>query len=521
MFLILNPIVSSTLDYLFLVNFYISYQNFCLFFQLWDLFPEITLLFFLAFSLVSLLNDTEQSASQYYRWVIYFIIVLLIICLTPSNETTILLSFTLINCWYTKMSKLMIISLTIVILFIAKNKLLLGNDLKCMVELPIVIGFAVLFMLFLTSTYDFFGVYLSLEGLSLTLYVLSGMLNKSVVSIESAIKYFALGSIASGILLFGASYLFGIVGSLDFLEVQLFLSNSLQSFDLLWELKLSILCILLGLFFKLSAFPCHWWVADVYEGVWTPVTAFFAVVVKVSLFLFFFRLMFNVLFSVLFIIQPIILFITIGSMFIGTFGALKQVRIKRFIAYASISQVGFILLGVSTGSLSGLIASFIYLLVYVVMSILFFTLILNTEHIVTKKNIIYLSELYCFSIYSPKFAKYFAVVLFSMAGIPPMGGFVSKLLIYVVAIEAKLDFIVSFSLILSLVSTYYYLNFVHYLWFVKFNVLRLYFFRLTIGLTLWLDLTAIFLLFFIVILDLFVKSPVSYLALSCVWPFIF
>lgn len=131
------------------------------------------------------------------------------------------------------MSKLMIISLTIVILFIAKNKLLLGNDLKCMVELPIVIGFAVLFMLFLTSTYDFFGVYLSLEGLSLTLYVLSGMLNKSVVSIESAIKYFALGSIASGILLFGASYLFGIVGSLDFLEVQLFLSNSLQSFDLL------------------------------------------------------------------------------------------------------------------------------------------------------------------------------------------------------------------------------------------------------------------------------------------------
>lgn len=173
--------------------------------------------------------------------------------------------------------------------------------------------------------------------------------------------------------------------------------------------------------------------------------------------------MFNVLFSVLFILQPIFIFITIGSMFIGTFGALKQVRIKRFIAYASISQVGFILMGLSTGTLSGLVASFIYLLVYVLMSILFFVLILNTEHVVTKKNIIYLSELYCFSMYSPKFAKYFAVVLFSMAGIPPMGGFISKLLIYVVAIEAKLDFIVSFSLILSLVSTYYYLNFVHYL----------------------------------------------------------
>lgn len=150
-------------------------------------------------------------------------------------------------------------------------------------------------------------------------------------------------------------------------------------------------------------------------------------------------------------------------MFVGTFGALKQVRIKRFIAYASISQVGFILLGVSTCSLSGLIASIVYLLIYVVMSLIFFILLLNTEHIVTKKNIIYLSELYCFSIYSPKFAKYLAVVLFSMAGIPPLGGFIGKLFIYVVAIEAKLDLVVFFSLLLSILSTYYYLNFVHYL----------------------------------------------------------
>jgi NADH-quinone oxidoreductase subunit N len=124
-------------------------------------------------------------------------------------------------------------------------------------ELPIVIGFSVLFMFLLTSTYDFFGVYLALEGLSLTLYVLAGILNQSVISIESAVKYFSLGAISSGVLLFGISYLFGLVGSLDFLEVQLFLSTSIQSFSLLLELKVSVLCILLGLFFKLSAFPCH------------------------------------------------------------------------------------------------------------------------------------------------------------------------------------------------------------------------------------------------------------------------
>lgn len=124
-------------------------------------------------------------------------------------------------------------------------------------EFPIVIGFSVLFIFLLTSTYDFFGVYLALEGLSLTLYVLAGILNKSVISMESAVKYFSLGAISSGVLLFGISYLFGLVGSLDFLEVQLFLSASIQSFSLLLELKVSVLCILLGLFFKLSAFPCH------------------------------------------------------------------------------------------------------------------------------------------------------------------------------------------------------------------------------------------------------------------------
>jgi NADH-quinone oxidoreductase subunit N len=201
-------------------------------------------------------------------------------------------------------------------------------------------------------------------------------------------------------------------------------------------------------------------------------------------------------------------------MFVGTFGALKQVRIKRFIAYASISQVGFILLGLSACSLSGLMASLVYLFIYVVMSLLFFTIILNTEHVVTKRNVIYLSELYCFSIYSPKFAKYLTVVLFSMAGIPPLGGFVGKLVIYVVAMDAGLDIVVLFSLILSIISTYYYLNFIHYLWFVKFNVLRLYFFNLTFLLNAFLDLMAVFLVFFIGFFSYLSNLTIS-LALSC------
>jgi len=172
---------------------------------------------------------------------------------------------------------------------------------------------------------------------------------------------------------------------------------------------------------------------------------------------------YNVFFNFLFVLQPIFIFVAVGSMIVGTFGALKQVKIKRFIAYASISQVGFLMLGVASCSLGGFISSIIYLFLYALMSLAFFILMLNIEHVVTKKNVIYLSEFYCFSLYNTSMAKYLAVVLFSMAGIPPLGGFICKLLVYISAIDAKLDTVVFFSLVLSLISTYYYLNFIHYI----------------------------------------------------------
>ena len=155
---------------------------------------------------------------------------------TGNNEVSLLFGFSLINCWFTKLSKIVILILTLIVLYISKNRLISESAFNCAIEFPLVIGFSVLFMFFLTSTYDFFGIYLALEGLSLTLYVLAGILNQSIISVESAIKYFSLGAISSGILLFGISFLFGIVGSLDFLEVQLFLGTSSQNFVLFFEI---------------------------------------------------------------------------------------------------------------------------------------------------------------------------------------------------------------------------------------------------------------------------------------------
>jgi NADH-quinone oxidoreductase subunit N len=232
------------------------------------LLPECSLLFYLLYGLLSVSNDRENGFLQYYRWLSFFIVLLIIICVTApyslKDQTVLLFGFTLINCWYTKVSKVVILVLTVATLYVSKTRMVLNSKLTAS-EFPLVIGFSIFFLFVLTSTYDFFGVYLALEGLSLTLYVLAAILNYSVISVEAAIKYFSLGAVASGILLYGVSLLFGIVGSLDFLSVQLFLGS--QDFNSLWEVRFSLILILFGFFFKLSAFPCHWWVADVYEGV--------------------------------------------------------------------------------------------------------------------------------------------------------------------------------------------------------------------------------------------------------------
>lgn len=296
------------------------------------------------------------------------------------------------------------------------------------VDFPMLIGFAVFFLLLLNSSYDFFGVYLSLEGLSLTLYVLAISLIQSTVSIEATTKYFSLGALSTGILLWGLSILYNQIGCLDFLEIQLFLVNSIKIFDELAEIKFAFSLLLVSFFFKAGSFPMHIWVADVYEGIWTPMTAFFAIVVKVGIFLFLIRILFNTSFGILYFFQPVLIFMAVGSVTIGSLGALKQVKIKRFLAYASINQVGFLILALSCCNLLGLLAILLYLSIYSTMSVILFTVIINSYHILTEKNITYLSDFYDFSKFNKKSSNHLILVILSMAGLPPTGGFIGKVI---------------------------------------------------------------------------------------------
>jgi NADH-quinone oxidoreductase subunit N len=432
--------------------------------------------------------------------------------------TKILLGFTWINCFYTTFSKLIIISLSILVFWISKNKLKNSLNLICIIEFPLIISFSLLFMFLLCSSYDFFGVYLSIEGLSLTLYVLAGILYKNILSIESTIKYFSLGAISSGFLLLGISFIYALIGSLDFLEIQIFL-GSFQVVSHLVEVKFGFLFLLIGFLFKISAFPFHVWIVDVYEGVFTPITAFFAIVVKVCLVLFFIRLIFNLMFNIIFLFQPVIIFSSVGSIIFGSIGALKQMRIKRFIAYTSINQIGFILLGISSCNFLGLISSIMYIILYSIMSIIFFTLLLNTEHVLNKRNMVYLSDLYHFSLYNNNNSKALIITLLSMGGIPPFAGFFGKLFLYFSIIESRLDSLLFISLLVSIISSYYYLNFIRYILFEKLINHKLYYFIKQSKFNLLLKIFSIFLILFMFLLPQIFSIIIS-LSLSCAWPLI-
>ena len=488
-----------------------------------DLSLEIILVVFIFYNLVALFNDENASIFQYHKWLICFYFLFFIVLLKVLNVNIVgsklTFGFSWLSSYYVLISKLTVLGLTILVLWIIQRKVQAFLNSNNFVEFPIVLGFSVLFMFLLLSSYDFVSTYLTLEGLSLTLYVLAILLNQGIVSVESAIKYFSLGAISSGSLILGISILFGFVGSTDFLDIQTFLGSQ-NSLHFSSEIIVSILLILFAFFFKISAFPCHVWVADVYEGIWSPVTVFFAIVIKVCLILVFLQLVFDIFFNVLIFFQPTFILVSLGSMIVGSLGALKQVRIKRFLAYTSINQIGFILLGIASCSFMGLLTAIMYLSLYIVMNLIFFSVFLHVEHAIVKKNVIYLSDLYGISYYSKESSIHLAITILSMAGLPPLGGFIGKLFIYFSAIEARLDFSLIITLAVSILSTYYYLNFVRYIFFEKRSEYKLYYYIKNAKLTFFLRIFSIFLVSFPIFLSIYFDFFIK-MSFSCIWPFIY
>ena len=331
-------------------------------------------------------------------------------------------------------------------------------------EYPVLVLFATLGMMMMISANDFMSLYLGLELQSLSLYVLAAYQRDSLKSTEAGLKYFVLGSLASGMLLYGVSLLYGFAGTTSFDALaNVFAGGHGHGVKPGLGIIAGLVFVLAGLSFKISAVPFHMWAPDVYEGAPTPVTSFFAVAPKIAALCLLVRVMVGPFADLVEQWRQVIEFIALGSMFVGAFAAVIQTNIKRLMAYSSIGHVGFILVGIAAGTDMGIQGVLIYLAIYLFMNVGAFAVILSMRQ--KGRMVENIHDLAGLSKTNPVMAFVMAVLMFSMAGIPPLAGFWGKFYVFMAAIEAHLYTLAILGVLSSVVSTYYYLRIVKIMYF--------------------------------------------------------
>ena len=329
-------------------------------------------------------------------------------------------------------------------------------------EFPVLIVFAVLGMMLMVSANDLISLYLGIELQSLALYVLAAIRRDSVRSAEAGLKYFVLGALSSGILLYGMTLVYGFAGSTGFDDLAAVFAAGAEEGTPIGVI-IGLVFIIAGLAFKVSAVPFHMWTPDVYEGAPTPVTAFFAVAPKIAAMALFVRVMLEPFGGLFDQWQQVIWFISLASMILGAFAAIGQTNIKRLMAYSSIGHMGFVLVGLAAGNETGVKAILLYLTIYLFMNVGTFACILAMRR--QDRMVEDIDQLAGLSRTNPKMALALAIFMFSMAGIPWMAGFFGKLYVFLAAIEAELYTLAVVGLLSSVVAAFYYLRIVKLMYF--------------------------------------------------------
>ena len=326
-------------------------------------------------------------------------------------------------------------------------------------EYPVLVLFAALGMMMMVSANDLMSLYVGLELASLSLYVTAAFARDDLRSTEAGLKYFTLGALASGLLLYGASLAYGYAGTTRFDGI----AEALQAGPPSMGLIVGLSFIAAGLAFKVSAVPFHMWTPDVYEGAPTPVTALFSVAPKAAAIALFLRVMAGPFAPVLAKWQQIIVLISIASMLVGAFAAIAQSNIKRLMAYSSIGHVGYALIGLAAGDEAGIRGVLVYTAIYVVMNLGAFGCIvaLRRDGVARER----VEDFAGLARSAPLLALAMAVFMFSMAGIPPLAGFFGKLYVFVAAVNAGLWLLAVIGVLASVVSAFYYLRIVKVMYF--------------------------------------------------------
>ncbi|MEQ8967172.1 MAG: NADH-quinone oxidoreductase subunit NuoN [Azospirillaceae bacterium] len=327
-------------------------------------------------------------------------------------------------------------------------------------EYPVLFVFATLGMLMMISANDLISLYIGLELQSLSLYVVAAFRRDTLRSTEAGLKYFVLGALSSGMLLYGASLVYGFAGTTDFtLLAEAFTGDETPALGLI----VGIVFVAAGLAFKVSAVPFHMWTPDVYEGAPTSVTAFFAAAPKVAAVALFVRVMVGPFGDLVAQWQQIVVVTSLLSMALGAFAAINQTNIKRLMAYSSIGHIGYALVGLAAGTPEGVRGVMIYMAIYLAMNIGTFACILTMR--INGRMVEGIDDLAGLSRSNPMLAVVLAIFMFSMAGIPPLAGFFGKLYVFMAAIESGLYVLAVVGVLTSVVACFYYIRIVKLMFF--------------------------------------------------------
>src|ERR1700742_1033630 len=333
----------------------------------------------------------------------------------------------------------------------------LSDPSRRIFEYSILVLLSTVGMMVLISAGDLIMLYLGLELMSLALYVVAASNRDNAKSTEAGLKYFVLGALSSGMLLYGASLIYGFTGTVSFAGIAAVAKTG--SIGLVFGLVF----LLAGLCFKVSAVPFHMWTPDVYEGAPTPVTAFFASAPKVAALAVFTRVALTAFPGITPQWQQIVVFVSIASMALGSFAAIGQRNIKRLMAYSSIGHMGFALVGLAAGTAEGAQGVLVYISIYVAMTLSSFAIILAMKR--NGRHVENISDFAGLSRTNPLLASVFAMLLFSLAGVPPLAGFFGKFYVFVAAIKAGLFTLSVIGVLTSVIGAYYYLTIVKTMYF--------------------------------------------------------
>jgi len=447
-----------------------------------EIFVSITIMFLL---LIGVFKKNSETL-VYNLSIISLIISLSLILNRPLEEENFLFNNTYTIDYLSSFMKILIVSSAIFVMLISKKYIQIISIFK--IEYPILLLSSILGMMVMISSNDLIVFYMGLELQSLALYVLASFNMKNLLSTEAGVKYFVLSALSSGLLLYGCSLIYGFTGSTNFNLI----ADNLNSDN--YILTFGIVFILVGLAFKISAVPFHMWAPDVYQGSPTSVTSFFAILPKIAALTVFIRFLYVPFINIIDQWQMIIIFLSIASMLFGAIAAIGQNNLKRLIAYSSISHMGYALAGLTLGTQEGINSSIIYITIYIFMNLAFFSCLF-----MLKKNDIYyenIEDLSGLSKNHPLLSFCLLIILFSLAGIPPLAGFFAKFYIFMAVIEKSMYYLAIIGLLSTVIAAFYYLRIIKIIYFdpekIKFDLDN------NIGLKITLTISTIFILFYFI-----------------------